>query len=104
MSISRFFDQSIVIRRLSSVSGRIREFKATATVEAHIQGLADETRQALGIIAEKAWKAWFPIDTDINENDNLTGDDGKIYEVREIVIKDYGVNQHQEVILMEKEP
>jgi len=104
MSIRRFFDQNVVVRRLKTSVGRRKSFQSTATVEGHIQGLDDEARQRLGIIEEKGWKAWFAVDADVNEGDEILGDDGKTYEVREVVIKDYGTNQHKEVILMEKEP
>ena len=104
MAISRFFDQDIIVRRLSATEGNKIAYQAVATVEGHIQGLDDQARQALGIIEEKAWKAWFDVDADLTENDTLVGDDDKEYNVREIVIKDYGVNQHQEVILIEQLP
>jgi len=102
MSIRRFFDQNVVIRRLRSISGNLKSYQATATVEGHIQGLADEARQALGIVEEKAWKAWFPVDADISENDVLVDKNGTEFKIREIVTKDYGINQHREVILIEQ--
>lgn len=102
MSIRRFFDQDVVVRRLSTVSGYRKSYQATATVEGHIQGLDDEARQALGILEEKAWKAWFPVDADISEQDVIVDKDGTEYKAREIVKKDYGINQHLEVILIEQ--
>lgn len=102
MSISRFFDENIVIRRLKTVSGNKKTFQGTATVEAHIQEADRETRQLLGIIEERAWVAWMSEDTDINEGDRVTGADGKIYTVREITLKDYGINRHIEALLEEQ--
>lgn len=101
-TIRRFFDQNVVVRRLSSVSGDKRSFKATATVEGHIQELEDRARQLLGIIEERGWEAWFPVDADINEGDRITDKNGTVYNVREVTKKDYGINQHLEVILMEQ--
>ena len=63
--------------------------------------MAKEARQTLGILEEKAWIAWFPIDADLEEKDILIDKNGTEYEIREIVTKDYGINQHKEVILME---
>ena len=102
MSIRRFFDKSVVIRRLRTISGRRKSYSSTATVEGHIQGLGDEAREKLGIIEEKAWKAWFDVDVDIKEQDILVDENGTEFKIREIVTKDYGVNQHKEVILMEQ--
>jgi len=103
MSIHRFFDQNVTIRRLKGIAGgNMKAFQSTATVEAHIQGLDNETRRVLGITEERAWKAWFDVDTVLEENDVLTDEAGTQYNVREITKKAYGVNQHLEVILMEQ--
>ena len=102
MSIKRFFDQDVVVRRLSATTGKLKEYQATATVEGHIQSLDKEARQLLGIIEEKGWKAWFPVDADINEKDRITDENGVVYEVREVVKKNYGINEHLETVLMEQ--
>ena len=101
-TIRRFFDQNVVVSRLKSLGGRKRGYSATATVEGHIQSLDLRSRQMLGIIEERAWKAWFPVDADINEQDKLVDENGTRYDVREITKKAYGINQHLEVILEEQ--
>lgn len=101
MAIERFFDENIVIRRLRTTTGQKKTFQATATVEAHIQESSPEARQALGILEERAWVAWMDIESDINEGDRVTGADGMIYTVREVTIKNYGINEHKEVLLEE---
>ena len=101
MSILRFFDQDIVVRRLRDVDSTRSSFQATATADGHIQSLSREARQALGILEERAWIAWFREDADIKEGDRLTDKDGDDYQVREVTTKDYGINQHKEVILAE---
>lgn len=78
-----------------------RGYTATATADGHIRELGAEARATLGIVDEKAYKAWFRLETDVQEGDRLTGDDGKIYQVRETNKQDYGINQHLEVILVE---
>ncbi len=104
MGIRRFFDQDIVVSRLRVLGGDRRGYSSTATVEGHIQELDTEARQALGIIEERGWTAYFDVNTDINEQDRLTDENGVVYVVREITKKDYGfaVNTHLEVILMEQ--
>lgn len=100
-TIRRFFDQDIIVSRLRISSGRKRSFNSTATVEGHIQELDQRARQALGIIHEQGWEAWFPEDADINEGDVLTDKNGVKYTVRELVVKDYGINKHTQCVLME---
>ena len=104
MSIDRFFDENIVIRRLRTVSGNRKSFQATATVEAHIQEASPEARQVLGITEERAWIAYMDEDAEINEGDRVTGADGTIYHVREVTTKNYsfGINVHKEVLLTEQ--
>lgn len=103
-TIQRFFDQYVTVRRMRDIGGVGRRSQATATVEGHIQTASVQTRQALGIIEERAWVAWFDVDTDIKEEDTLIGADGTRYNVREITKKAYGINQHLEVLLMEQAP
>lgn len=102
MSIDRFFDETIVIRRFKTLSGNKKIYQATATVEAHIQEASPDARQVLGILEERAWVAWMPIESEIEEGDRVYGADGKVYQVREKTIKDYGINQHTEVLLQEQ--
>lgn len=101
MSIARFFDRQVIVRRLRTVSGDKKNFQSTATVEGHIQELDERSAQLQGIVEEKAWEGWFEEDADIEEGDKITDERGTIYEVREIVFKDYGVNRHLQVILVE---
>ena len=103
-TIQRMFDQYVTVKRMKDVGSLGRRSQATATVEGHIQSLSASSRQALGIIDERAWIAWFDVDTDINEDDTIYDENGKRYNVREITKKAYGINQHLEVILMEQNP
>lgn len=101
MSIHRFFTKSVVVRRLSTVSGYKKQFQSTATVDGHIQSLSREAAQRLGIIEQRAWIGWFDIGSDVKEGDVLIDETGMRYKVREITKKDYGTNEHLEVIMEE---
>lgn len=102
MSIDRFFTNSVVIRRLRTVSGNKKTYQATATVEAHIQEASAETQQILGPTQERAWVAWMDEEAEIEIGDRAFGPDGKVYQVREKTVKTYGINKHCEVLLMEQ--
>ncbi len=103
MNILRLLDQNVVVVRLRADADDIKSYQTTATVAGHIQEADTETRRLLGIIEERAWRAWFEVDTDIKEQDRITDDAGTVYTVREITKKDYafGVNVHLEVLLEE---
>lgn len=101
MSITHFFTSEIIVKRLSTTSGYKKIFQSTATVDGHIQEADRESRQRLGIIEERAWCAWFPVDVDIQEGDRLVDEHGMEYLVKEVTTKDYGINQHKQLILEE---
>ena len=101
MSIARFFNEDVVVRRLRAVDSTRTAVQATATVDGHIQVLGKEARQAMGIVSEKVYEAWFRVDAEIQEGDTITDSKGKQYLVDEVAVKDYGINQHKECILFE---
>lgn len=103
MAIQRFFDNTVVVRRLKVTSGKKRGFSSTATVDGAIQELDSRARAEIGIVESKAWIAWFAEDDDIEEGDELIGPNGT-YTAVEVVTKDYGygINRHKQVIMTEK--
>ena len=100
MAIHRFFNQQIVIQRLKTDSGDKQSFQSTATVDGHIQELDERLRQRLGIVGEKAFEAWFPEDCIIREGDKVVDENDVVYEVREAIVKTYGINQHTQCVLV----
>lgn len=101
MTIARFFDEDVVVRRLKDIDGTKSSLSSTATVDGHLQALDERAREQLGLIQEKALKAWFREDADVNEGDVIYDENENRYEVREVVIKDYGVNRHKECIIIQ---
>lgn len=101
MSILTYFDKDVVVRRLRDIDGTKRAISATATCDCHIQSLDPESRQKAGIVDARAWRMWFRIDAEIQEGDVLTDNNGVRYLISEITTKDYGINQHKEVIALE---
>lgn len=101
MGIKRFFDKDVIIRRLKTVSGNQKSFQATATVSGAIQEMDAQTRAALEIVESRGWIAYFDIDQDIREGDKLEDEEGTEYTVTEVTQKDYGINQHLEIIMQE---
>lgn len=102
MGIANFFDKTVVIRRLRDVTGtNKRSYQATATADGAIQELDRADRIAIGFVTERAWIAYFDLEVNISEGDLITDGNGKRYKVIEATLKDYGINQHLEVILSE---
>lgn len=102
MTIRRFFDKQVIIKRLKTISGNRKNFVATATAEGAIQELDREGRVKLGLVnEERIWIGWFDLDEDIHEGDTITDEQGVRYNVREVTRKDYGANQHLQILMAE---
>lgn len=100
MSITRFFTSEVIIQRLKADSGDKRSFQSTATVDGHIQELDERLRQRIGIVGEKAFEAWFPEDCIVRQGDKVIDENNVVYEVREAIVKSYGINQHTQCIIV----
>lgn len=104
--LSRFFDKTIVVRRLKTVSGSKRAFQATATVVGHYQNIDIKYRNnEEGGIGAQTYKAWFDIDEDIQSGDQLTddntGDKFRVIEVEKMG-GDFGLQTEHLEVIMEK--
>lgn len=102
MAVVDWFDKTIIIARLQTVSGSKKNFVATATVDCAFQELDSRARTELGLTQDRAWVGYFDIDDDIKRGD-LVILSGIKYKVEEVTQKDYqySANQHREVILLE---
>lgn len=102
MSIQDLFDASFSIYALKTVSGRRKAFQSTATVEGHLQ-THDRTMQGLQGIIEYREIVWY-VDVDapiIKGYKVLDRRTNKWYVIKEYALKNYGINDHIEVILEE---
>lgn len=102
MGIKRFFDKTVVVMRLKDVDSVKSNFNTTATVDGAIQELDQEARTEFGLSEDRAWIGYFDIEDDANlkEGDKITLS-GVDYKVIEKTKKDYGINQHIEIIMVE---
>jgi hypothetical protein len=101
MGIKNFFDKTVVVRRLKVISGNRKALRATATADCALQELDAQEKMERGIVASRSWIAYFDIEQDLKEGDSITDGSGVMYKVKEITKKDYGINQHLEVMIEE---
>jgi len=101
MSVLHFLDKSVVIRRLQTVSGSLKNYVATATIDMHIQDITEEESQQFYGAYNATHKAWIDIDQGIQDGDKVIDADGVEYEVVNINKKTYAfaINKHVELIL-----
>ena len=105
MGIRDFFGKGkckgIIVSRLKTVAGDKKNFVTTATVDMAIQEMDKASRTALQLEQDRAWQAYADIEQDIEEGDLLRDNLGIEYRVGEVTIRDYGINQHLDIILYE---
>ena len=99
-TITHLFNHNLVIQRYRTVSGYKKAFQSTATVEGMLQNLSREKAQQLGILTERTYIAYVDISEDVRIGDRISYDD-KLYLVKERTKKDYGINTHLELILID---
>lgn len=99
-TISRLFDKRLVIQALRTTSGNKRAFQSTATVDGALQDKVIEMKSNLGIVTSRNWMAYFAIDENIKPGMRIVFGKYTFY-VDEVTPRDYGINQHLEVLLKE---
>lgn len=102
MSIERFFNKSIVIQRLKATgTQQVSNYTATATVEAHLQRLGEDSQVSAFGIAGATHRAWVDINTDVNVHDRIKDPDNNIFQVLEVIENgdEYAFNEHKVIVL-----
>lgn len=103
MSIATFFDKIVYIARMKDITGtNNRRYVATATADGAIQELDRTARVQQGLVDVRAWIGYFDIECNIHEGDVITRQDNHMrFKVLEATKKDYGINQHLQVMMTE---
>jgi len=101
MGITHFLDKTVQIRRLSRVQGFKTAYSATASVQVHIQQASEEKASLLQGSFGRTYLAWVTLDNPvtITEEDRLRDERGREFIVKTINRRDFGINQHMELIL-----
>lgn len=101
--LAEFFNKTIVVRRLRTVSGQRKAIQATATVQGTYQNVDQDEASSLEGVSSKRYKAWFDINENIQSGDILTdATSGKRFRVLSLEKKaeNYGLDtDHLEVIM-----
>lgn len=99
--IEHFFDKSVVIQRLSTISGNRKRWVATMTIDMHIQSASDSDDLEYYGAYSASHKAWIDVDVEVKEGDRVVDSNGFHYEVTNVITKDYGfaMNVHREVFM-----
>ena len=106
MSVRRFFNKQLVVRKLKTTTGYKKTFKATATTEGGIQRTTGlQTDQGAGIWGE-SYIGFLPIDLGFTPapEDMVSDGDGREFRVKTVEKIDFGINQHWELELEEYNP
>lgn len=100
MAIDSLLDKRVTVSRLKDTSGAQRRFVTTATVDMAIQEMDKRSILELELTQDKAWKGFGSIEDTFKNGDLVVDEEGNRYKVQEAVEKDYGINQHWELVLV----
>jgi hypothetical protein len=107
-TIERFFTDSLVIRRSKAVPGSTygRAMQATATVDGRVEDEQREEGPGGQGVYSQTFFGWIADDVSVVPivGDQVTDGDGRIYEVKDINLRNFGINQHFELILERYNP
>jgi mevalonate pyrophosphate decarboxylase len=97
MTIFSFLTKDVTIKRLETVSGNKSNYQTVTVISGHRQNLADDEIQVIDGATSKSYKVWAKLDAEVKEGDRLEIE-GDEYEVLSTEEKDYGINQHMEIV------
>lgn len=97
MSIDQYFTSEFTVKRMVW-SGDSSAETEQGTFKGHLQQARAEDAENLKLVFTKTFAVWCPVDTDVEEGDTLVLG-SNTYNVRAISTKNYGNNQHLELIV-----
>lgn len=102
MTIKRFFNKSVIVKRYKTTSGNKKSLTTTATVDTSIQPELGNIQGQVEGVQSVRWLAFFDIDDPIREGYIITETvDNTDYQVKEIRKVDFGSQTHIEAVLEE---
>ena len=107
MGIVHLFNKEVIVSRLKGESGNMVGFSTTATVDVAVQELDPQAASVLQLTEERAFVMYSDIEDveKIRSGDKiaLVDDLGttRYYKIIEKTVKNYGVNQHVESVIVE---
>ena len=103
--IGRFFDKDVDVARLTTVTGNKIAYTTVATIKMAIQELNKFSRPELNLQKGRIWIGYTGIENDDNilDDDRLIDGHGTVYKIIERTRKDYGTNQHVEILFVKYE-
>lgn len=101
MKITHLLTNTVVITRLSTVSGDKQAYSTVTSVIGHIQPLSAEKTSLVEGVFGKTYKIYTDGSTDINEGDRLKDEDGNYYTVKSggVSRRTFGSFDHNEIII-----
>lgn len=99
--INDHYNTLFTVYRMQEQVGDVwkQEMSQNGSFYGHKQRATSELTQNLGISFTKGYTIWCPVDSDVYEGDNLLDDEGNYYSVTAINPRNYGNNQHLQLVV-----
>jgi len=98
----QFYEDLIVIKTPKALTGNVKNYVATATADASIQPLGKEGGGLDTGIFGRTFIAYVDESTYANKGDRVRDQNGTVYDVTDVVIRDIGGLAHKELILKKR--
>jgi len=95
----QYYDRLIKVKRLKEISGNKRGYVATATADCCIQPLGKEGEEVKDGLFGRTFVCYLDIATPVQKGWRVQDYDGTVYDVTEMVERDWGAFPYKELIL-----
>jgi len=101
MKFTHFSSKTVVISRMTAVSGNVQVLSTVTSTSGHIQPLDAERIRLIDGVYGKSYRIWVDTGVDIQEGDRLKDSDGLFYKVRKggVSARNEGCIDYQEVLI-----
>ena len=93
------YDHLIKVYRLKIKSGNIRHYVATATADASIQPLGKDRGIVEAGVFGSSYAGYVDGNTSVQTGDQVKDQNGVIYQVTEVVVRDFGAFPYKQLML-----
>ena len=101
MRFTHWLTNTIVISRMTAVSGDKTAFSTVTSTNAQLQPLDAERTAIAGGVFGKTYRIWVDSSITINEGDKITDEDGNTYKVRlgGVTTRSMGSIDYKEILI-----
>ncbi|HBX15904.1 MAG: hypothetical protein UV20_C0009G0021 [Candidatus Magasanikbacteria bacterium GW2011_GWA2_42_32] len=101
MKLTHWLNQTVIISRLTAVSGDKIAMTTVTACQGHLQPLDAERTGLIGGVYGKTYRIWVDTSVTIQDGDKLKDDDGNFYKVKKggVTTRSFGSIDYKEILI-----